>query len=139
MNMANNVGLGRMVALHAMGGILSAPAAALLTVEGLNKGDFFVGGQALERVWLTISKYGLCMQPMTAITLFRMRWVMAGKNGFSKPHQELLEAVWEDYQALFPGVEMNVNGQVMLFRFGSGKPIRHGTHRKKMETFLNPN
>ena len=71
-----------------------------------------------------------------AITLFRMRWEMAGKNGFSKPHHELLEAVWEDYQALFPGVDMNVNGQVMLFRFGYGKPIRHGTHRKKMETFL---
>ena len=137
MNMANNVGLGRMVALHAMGGILSAPGAALLTVEGLNKGDFLVGGQALERVWLTISKYGLCMQPMTAITLFRMRWVMAGKNGFSKPHQELLEAVWEDYQALFPGsgYEREWAGDAVSFRLRQDDKAWHPP--KKNGNFVN--
>ncbi|WP_372683951.1 ThiF family adenylyltransferase, partial [Desulfosarcina sp.] len=137
MNMANKLGVGRMVALHAVGGMLSAPGAALLTVEGMRPRDFLVGGQALERIWLTISKTGLCMQPMTAVTLFRMRWVLEGKAGFSKPHRELLEAVWENYQELFPGVDMNKHGQVMLFRFGYGRAIKHGTHRKKMESFLN--
>ena len=103
---------------------------------GTNKADFLVSGQALERIWLTISKDGLSMQPMTAITLFRMRWMLEGKAGFSKSHQKLLEKVWRYYQELFPRVNFNKHGQVMLFRFGYGRSIKHGTHRKRMETFL---
>ena len=137
MNLANILGLGRMVAMHAMAGILNSSGVALLTVDGMKPRDFLTGGQALERLWLTLAQEELSMQPMTAITLFWLRWVLlSGKSGFSNSHQKLLNQVWINYRGLFPSVDFEQYGQVMLFRFGYGKPVRYGTHRIHMNQMI---
>lgn len=136
MNLANSIGLGRMVALHSFQGIINASGVALLTVDGRETGDFLKGGQALERIWLTITQKGLSMQPMTAITLFWLRRLIEGEESFAKNHRELLHEVWEEYQLFFPEVDFPKDGNVMLFRFGYGKDIRYGTHRKEVDSFL---
>ncbi len=135
--MANTLGLGRMVALHAMAGVLRSSGAALITVDGMDPGDFLLGGRALQRAWLTLTREGLNVQPMAAMTLFRTRWVLEGEGGgFSVKHQALLREVWRRYDGLFPGVDFSQKGQVMLFRFGYGRPMRYGTHRKKDEMLI---
>jgi hypothetical protein len=136
MSMANKIGLGRLVALHAMTGIRRSSGSALLTVDGVRALDFLTGGRVLERLWLTLNKYGLCMQPMTAITLFRMRWLLEGKDAFSNLHQKVLEDVWKDFQTLFPDADLDMHGQIMLFRFGYGPEIKYGTYRKPFEKFM---
>ncbi len=136
MNIANKSGIGRMVALHSYKGIVNSSGVALLTIDGMDDLDFIKGGQALERLWLTISSLGLVMQPMTAVTLFYLRWTLGGKNDFSKRHQQVLENVQVLYEKLFPGLKKNSTAQVMLFRFGYGKDIRYGTHRKEIDSFL---
>ncbi len=98
--------------------------------------DFLKGGQALERIWLAITQQGLAMQPMTAITLFWLRWQIEGEESFAKKHRKLLQDVWEEYQSLFQEVNFFKKGQVMLFRFGYGKEIKYGTYRKDLKHFF---
>ncbi len=136
MSFVNRIGLGRMVALHSLQGIINSSCAGLLTVTGISAEDFLKGGRALQHLWLIITRIGMYFQPMTAITLFWMRWLLEGKQNFSKKHQELLSNVWKDYPDLFPDVEFKTHGHVMLFRLGFTKEIRYGTLRKDIDTFL---
>ena len=125
-----------MVALHSYQSLLNASGAVLLTVNGMETEDFLTGGRALDRVWLTLTRKGLSVQPMTAITLFWLRWQLEGANGFSNKHRKLLRHVWEEYRILFPEMDFEKTGHVMLFRFGYGKPVHHGTYRKDVGDFL---
>ena len=136
MNVVNQVGLGRMVALHAYQSILSSSAVALLTVEGTSIEDFLKGGQALEKLWLGLAQRGLSMQPMTAVTLFRLRWQLEGEHAFAENHRRLLRKTFEKYRALFPDVDFEREGHVMLFRLGQGNSIQQRTYRKGLEVFL---
>jgi len=136
MNIVNRVGLGRMAAFHSYQSILNSSAVALLTVEGMGIEDFLKGGQALERVWLAITRKGISVQPMTAITLFWLRWKLEGEAGFAKSHRRLLRDVWKEYREVFPEVDWEKQGHVMLFRFGYGKEIKYGTYRKDLKHFF---
>nr|NJM04336.1 hypothetical protein [Desulfobacula sp.] len=55
---------------------------------------------------------------------------------YSDPHSKLLDGIWKDYQSLFPVVDFDAKGQVMLFRFGKADAIKHGTLRSKMVSFI---
>jgi hypothetical protein len=129
MNLVNKSGIGRMVALHSYQGIVNSSGAALLTMDGMENLDFIKGGQALEKIWLTISSLGLSMQPMTGITLFYMRYAFDGKGDFQQRHQAVLDRVKSQYQTLFPGIKENASGQIMLFRFGDSPDISYKTLR----------
>jgi len=98
--------------------------------------DFLKGGQAVERIWLAITQQGLSMQPMTAITLFWLRWQIEGEKSFAKKHRRLLQDVWKEYQSLFREVNFSKEGQVMLFRFGHGEEINYKTYRKDLKHFF---
>jgi nitroreductase len=135
MNVLNRIGMGRVFASAAARGLYHCSAAALLTVEGTGRLDFLQGGRALERTWLTVTDLGLDMQPMTAITLFWLRCQLEGEESFAKPHRRLLRTLWDDYRALFPGVDFERHGQVMLFRLGYGRPMKIRTRRKPLESF----
>ncbi|GAB6112236.1 ThiF family adenylyltransferase [Desulfomicrobium salsuginis] len=138
MRIANALRLGRLAALHSGRGILASGAAGLVVVDGLEERDFLLGGQALQRIWLALDHHGLQMQPMTAVTLFWLRWLWEGADAFAGAHRSMLEAVWDELQALFTGVNFNRQGPVMLFRTGYGPGIRHRTLRKGVDTFLMP-
>ena len=136
MNILNKIGISKMVAFHSYKGILNSSGVGLLTVDGLDNESFLKGGQALERIWLTFTDAGISVQPMTAITLFWLRWIINGKKDFDQKSQKLLGDVWDDFQNLFPDQNFNKKGLVMLFRFGISEPVTTGTLRKNVEDFL---
>jgi len=136
MAVLNRTGLGRTVPAFAYRGILASAGAALLTVPSFRTEDFLQGGRALERIWLELSSASVSMQPMTAITLFWLRWVLGEKQSFRPEHQQMLDLVWPEYEKLFSGVDFAREGHVMLFRFGYADGIQHRTLRKKVESFL---
>jgi len=138
MNIFNKLGLGRMVAFHAHQGLRKSSGAGLLTVSGMTPRDFLEGGRTLERLWLILTCNGLAMQPMTAITLFWMRWKLERDKGFSEKHRKLLKDVWEEYKGLFREVDFSKEGHVMLFRLGYASPIRQGTYRNSLPDLSNP-
>ncbi len=129
MNMMNRIGVGRMVALHSYQGMVNSSGIGLLTVDGTGEIDFLKGGQALQRVWLTLTSLGLQMQPMTAITLFYLRRFLNGKSDFTKEHTAILDRLEPDYKALFPKLNNDDAGQVMLFRFGFSDDVSCRTLR----------
>jgi len=76
------------------------------------------------------------MQPMTAVTLFWLRWQIEGKNTFAEDHRHLLQETFEEYRMLFPDVNFEKKGHVLLFRLGYGKGIKYKTYRKDVDSFL---
>ena len=136
MHVANQLGLGRMVALHSYQALCHASAVALLTVSGMQPKDFLCGGEALERLWLTLTYQGLAMQPMTAITLFWLRWQLEGDKNFLPQHQHMLRDVWREYQNMFPDGHRGGEGHIMLFRIGYSMASRHFTPRKNLDHFF---
>ena len=137
MNLMNRLGMGRLVALHSHQGIVNSSCAGLLTVKRIKTDGFLRGGQMLEHLWLTATASGIALQPMTAVTLFWMRWVFGGEKAFHIKHRDLLNSVWQSYRALFPMVDFSKHAQIMLFRVGYGQGIRCGTLRQEMADFLN--
>ncbi len=129
MNLVNKVGMGKMISKIAEKSIKQAPVVGLLKVKGKSFKDLIVGGQALERLWLTCTRFGISFQPMTAVTLFRNRWELGLENDFSLKHQQLLGKVWPLYAHLFETA--NDESHIMLFRLGYGKKISCRTLRKK--------
>jgi hypothetical protein len=136
MNVLNSLGMGRIFASAAARGLRHCSAAALLTVPGIQTTDFATGGRALQRAWLTLTDLGLDVQPMTAITLFWLRCQLEGEDGFAAPHRRLLRSLWDEYRSLFADVDFSNDGQVMLFRFGHGRPMKVHTRRKPLESFV---
>lgn len=136
MSTVNHLGLGRMVAMHAKQGVLRSSGVGLITVEGMESKHFLDGGRALERLWLTLTRLGISFQPMAAVNLFWMRWLLGGELDFKPRHRLLLKQVWQTYQEVFPEVDFTSEGHVMLFRFGYGKPIRQRTIRKECQNLI---
>jgi hypothetical protein len=136
MNIANKIGLGRMVALRSCQGARASSAIALLTVPTNKPGDFLQGGQALERLWLYLTQKGLSVQPMAAITLFWLRWQLEGNREFSPQHKKLLTDAWKEYRELFQMVDFEKEGHLMLLRLGHARGIRYHTLRKDINAFL---
>ncbi|SMP63023.1 Molybdopterin or thiamine biosynthesis adenylyltransferase [Desulfonatronum zhilinae] len=136
MRAVNRIGLGRMVAMHSAQAILASGAVGMVVVSGMERRDFLQGGQALQRIWLALEHHGLRMQPMTALTLFHLRWKWDGPGSFSDTHQRLLEQVWQAIPGVFPDVDFQRQGLCMLFRTGYGPGIRHRTPRKDVGDFL---
>ncbi len=136
MNLANKAGLGKLIAHVSRQGILNSGGAALITVPDLDTESFIKGGQALEKIWLTLTRKGIFLQPMTAVTLFHNRWQLEGGHSFLEKHRERLPFIWQQYHSLFPEVDFENQGQIMLFRMGYGKEIRVNTYRKPAESFL---
>ena len=133
MRVANLFGASKVGAGIAAKGIRHSGGAGLLAVPGTGIADFLQGGRSLQRVWLTLTHYNLRMQPMTAVTLFRLRWLLEGPETFSPKHRDMLSTVWASLAELFP--KAWAQGPVMLFRAGFGKPIHFGTYRRPVESF----
>lgn len=138
MNLANKIGLGRMVALNAWQGMMNSSGAGLLLVDRMDDLGFIQGGRALEKAWLTFASYGIQLQPMTAATLFYLRLIFEQNktSGFLKQHKEVLIAFKDQYHTLFRLSEKKLQAHILLFRFGKGENMGHRTFRPVMEFLI---
>ena len=138
MNACNHLGASRMIARISYNGILSASAVGILKCRDHQPASFLEGGRALQRVWLAATRAGFDFQPMTAITLFWLRWQLGAGEAFPERQQHQLEAVWPAYERLLGGRQSACKGHVMLFRVGCGKRVACRTLRRPIESFLLP-
>jgi hypothetical protein len=136
MSLLNRLGVGKVIASAAARGLAHCSGAGLITVRDTTAASFLEGGQALQRLWLTLTQLGIAMQPMTAITLFWLRIQLEGDESFATAHRRRLASLWSEYRSLFPDLDFSTNGQIMLFRFGYGRPMRVPTTRRPLQSFL---
>jgi hypothetical protein len=136
MRFFNRIGLSRIVPLISYQGILQAPLVGLLKCPDARSKTIVKGGRALERLWLTATRMGLSFQPMTAITLFWMRWRMKQLDVFDEKQRRMLRSLWEAYHHIFDVAPDSPEGHVMLFRIGFGSPVAARTLRRPPEACL---
>nr|WP_319393009.1 ThiF family adenylyltransferase [uncultured Desulfobacter sp.] len=136
MNVANKLGFGKIIAKTAYDAIINSCGAGLVVTQGFQEENFLNGGRALERVWLTLTKCGFELQPMTAVTLFFLRKQLEGDTAFDQNHRELLNGIRNEYRSIFSCCNFKQEGQVMLFRFGKAPDIKYKTLRKQMKDLL---
>jgi molybdopterin/thiamine biosynthesis adenylyltransferase/nitroreductase len=126
MRLLNTLGAARQIAGISRQAILCSSAVGLLSCRGTAPLDFLEGGRALQRLWLEATRQGLSFQPMTAVTLFRLRWRLGEEGAFSVAQRRRLEDLWPAYDRLL-GTRV---GHVMLFRIGYGGRIACRTPRR---------
>ncbi|UZP67568.1 ThiF family adenylyltransferase [Desulfovibrio mangrovi] len=134
MRIANMAGVGRLMPMHSALGIMRSGGAGLLTIGKVDMPSILQGGQAIERVWIMLEHMGFAFQPMTAITLFRLREMLEGDGAFSELHRGFMKEAWGIVSALFP--EANGRIPLMLFRTGRGPRLRYGTYRRELHTLM---
>ena len=130
----NAVGIGRLIPMHSIKAMVHSGGAGLLSLKRADARSVLTGGQALERLWIMLEHMGFAMQPMTAITLFKVRELLEGDGAFYEKHREYMQQAWGDVEKLFPDSKGRI--PLMLFRVGRGPRLQYGTHRKQYEAFM---
>jgi hypothetical protein len=105
---------------------------ALLTVAGTKPLDYFRGGRAMQRVWLTATALGLAVQPMSALPYVFAR--LENGDGFGGRERAELADLRTRYARLFdvsPGI-----GELLLFRLARVEPPGARSARRPLEAVL---
>lgn len=103
-------GLGKMAAKS----IASASAVGLLTVPAVSRADFFRGGRALQRMWLTAHALDVAVWPMTVLIYMFTRLAHGAGEGLDADAIAELRRLRPRFERLFPGAPDR--GEVLLFR-----------------------
>jgi hypothetical protein len=93
-----------------------AAAVGLITVDRSRPTDYFAAGRAVQRMWLTASKIGIAVHPMTALIYFFARLVRGGGHGLTQAAVNELHILRSRFGALFQITP--TAGEAMLFRIG---------------------
>ncbi len=136
MKLCNHLGASRLIARISHNAITQASAVGLIRCRDSSPQSFLDGGRALQRVWLAATRAGLDFQPMTAITLFRLRWQLGAQAAFPHHQRKRLENIWPVYDGLLGNDRRPDQGHVMLFRIGYGRRATCRTLRRPLDTFL---
>jgi hypothetical protein len=127
------LGGGRGLARPVRKALERSTAVGLLRMPHADSGSFFQGGRALERVWLTASRLGWALQPMTTITYLFDRYADGG-DGLTPAQLKDLEALRVPYDTLFD--VHTGEGQMLLFRLHKAGPPTARALRRRVGDIL---
>jgi hypothetical protein len=105
-----------------------------LSVRGGRPEDFVRGGEVLERIWLTATRYSIAFQPITGITFLLLRMRLTGGERLAAQHSTLLARIDEEFKRVFP--ESAAESPIMLFRLGLAPPPSGRAPRLPLEQIL---
>lgn len=114
-NVVNKLGLANKIQAQSAESCISSSALCAILVDGETNEDYLNGGRLLQRIWLTITKLGLSLQPMTGIPYLARRILAGDSSGFSPEQVGLIKQANEEINSVF-----NENGKtvLMIFRIG---------------------
>jgi molybdopterin/thiamine biosynthesis adenylyltransferase/nitroreductase len=93
-----------------------AAAVGRITLTGSGAVDYFRGGRAVQRMWLTAAGMGIAVHPMTAMTYFFARLGRGGGEGFSQTEIGELGHLRSRFGAMFQITPSATDA--LLFRIG---------------------
>ncbi len=94
--------------------IASASGIGLIVMPHFTPLDYFMGGRAVERMWLMASKLNVSMQPMLAAPLHFARLKFGNGDGLPDFMKEEFTELYKRFEKVFPGLDGK--GQIFLFR-----------------------
>lgn len=105
--------------------VQSSSAVGLILMRGTSPLDYFEGGRAVQRMWLTATEHHLAVHPTTALPYLFARLCRAGGAGLDPDTAQGLRALRRDYLRLF-GARL-AGAEVLLFRVSQSEteePLR---------------
>jgi molybdopterin/thiamine biosynthesis adenylyltransferase/nitroreductase len=100
--------------------IKGASAVGLITVPGHRREDYFRGGRAMQRIWLTAQRLGLALQPQSALLYLFARLIRGQGEGLQPEFQAELRQLRQRFERLFP--VSNDAAEILLFRLAVADP-----------------
>lgn len=127
------VGGGRNLEKFAQRAAAGSSAFGVLSIGGTSVRDYFQGGGALQRVWLTATQLGLGFQPMAALAYVAMK-AGAGEGPWSEEQRRALADIEGRYRELVPLPEGH--GELLLFRLSKVDPPTVRALRRPVDAVL---
>lgn len=112
----------------------AASVVGLLTMPTVRPADYFVGGRAVERLWLSATELGLAFHPMTTLPYLFARLLRGGGAGLDEATQAELRTLRRDYEKLFNVAE--TRGEIMLFRVSQAAATEARSRRRRVDEVL---
>ncbi|RAP32700.1 hypothetical protein DID77_04275 [Candidatus Marinamargulisbacteria bacterium SCGC AG-439-L15] len=131
MTIVKNHGLGNALKKMSRKQILSSSNLCLIKIEKSSPTDYFQGGRAMQRAWLTSSKHQLGFHPMAVLNYYFARLIRGNGKGMPDDMKKTLWALRNRYQELF-SINDN-NAEIMMFRlFQTDSPPSKKSLRKPL-------
>jgi nitroreductase len=135
MKLFNKISLNEVVGKQ--NGAVNAQAGAfgILVVPRLEQKYFIETGRVLERIWLTATKMGLSMQPLTGVLFFMLQIRGGNTRDFSQKQIDLITSAYGDILKIFNLKEQD--SVVFMFRVGRGdKPTAQSSRFQPEEVIV---
>jgi hypothetical protein len=115
-----SLGKGARLESSAKKSIASASAVGLVRIQGSDRTAFFQAGRAFERIWLTATRLGLALQPMSVLPYLVLRLTQGKGEGFSAAEVAELSRLRERFSAIF--APKQGWAEALLFRLSQAEP-----------------
>ncbi|WP_437731503.1 Rv1355c family protein [Sorangium sp. So ce1335] len=134
MELVRRWGGGRALEKTARKAIDGAMAVALITMPRAGLADYFQGGRALERAWLTATQRGIAVYPMATLPYLFARLVRGGGEGMDPETIEAARELRARYLRLFDVTD--ATAEILLFRLSIAGPPSTRSLRRPLEDVL---
>ena len=114
--------------------ILGSSALALITMPELASNDFFNGGRAVERFWLTATKYNVAIHPMVTLNYFLMRLTTGSIKCFDQKEIYTLKTLQRRWKEIFNSPDGAA--EIFLCRVFYAEPSKEKSHRISLNQIL---
>ncbi|WP_437935364.1 Rv1355c family protein [Sorangium sp. So ce341] len=134
MELVRRWGGGRALEKTARKAIAGAMAVALITMPRAGLADYFQGGRAVERAWLTAAQRGIAVYPMATLPYLFARLIRGGGEGLDPETAAVARELRERYVRLFDVTD--ATAEVLLFRLSLAGPPSARALRRPLEDVL---
>lgn len=129
----NILGLSKTIPGQTSKNYLASSMFGALIYPNNGKEDFFLGGRAMQRIWLEATRMNIHIQPLSGIIFLRQRLLASADERLSKNHKELINHSYNVLEKVFGNAGKTI---VFLFRAGTGNPPSSRTPRLPIEHFI---
>ncbi|WP_129352014.1 Rv1355c family protein [Sorangium cellulosum] len=127
-------GGGKALEKQANKAISGAMAVALITMPRAGLEDYFQGGRAMERAWLTATQLGIAVYPMATLPYLFARLIRGHGEGMDPETVVAARALRERYVRLFDVTD--ATAEILLFRLSLADPASTRSLRRPLEDVL---
>lgn len=121
MRIVRDVGGGAVLEKASRKAVAAASAVGLVTMPGSSWNDYFLGGRAVQRLWLAAHAHGLAVQPMSSLPYIFARLLRGGGREMPAAQTHAFLQLRKAYRALFD-VE-DEQAEVLVLRFAVAPPV----------------
>jgi molybdopterin/thiamine biosynthesis adenylyltransferase len=114
--------------------IKSASAVGLITMPSFSSLDYFQGGRALQRCWLTATELEIAFWPMTCLPYFFAHLLRSDGDIFDVDERHELRQMRQHYEELFE--LSDDDGEILLFRMGVAPAADIRSLRRELDDVL---